>query len=141
MPKRKKLVIFGAGHAPCLKPLDAINRIAPTWEMMGFLDDTPEKQGKSFWGYAILGDRRLIPELASDPDVYFFNNVRSHWSRTLQITELLDSHGCRIASLVSSAQCVTLLICRSQISPLKGFVPSFSTLIADQSCSRPSLGC
>ena len=102
-PKTKKLVIFGAAHAPCLKVVDAINRVTPTWNVVGFLDDTPELQGNTFWGYPILGDRRLIPELASDPDVYFYNNVRGHWSRTLKVAGLLDGHGCRIASLVHPA--------------------------------------
>ena len=96
----KTLVIFGASHATCLGTINGINRAKPTWKVAGFLDDTPELQGNKVWGYPVLGDRSLIPELAKDPKVHFFNNVRGHWSRTLKVAELLDSHGCRIATLV-----------------------------------------
>ena len=96
----KTLVIFGAAHAYCLRTIDDINRAKPTWKVAGFLDDTPELQGHKICGYPVLGDRSLISELAKDPEVHFFNNVRGHWSRTVKVAELLDSHGCRIASLV-----------------------------------------
>ena len=94
----KKLVIFGAAHAYSLQAIEAVNRATPTWEILGFLDDTPEKQGSEFFGYPILGGRGLLPELAKQPDVEFFNNVRGHWSRMETVTKLLDAHGCRIVS-------------------------------------------
>lgn len=99
--KTKPLVIFGAAHAFCLRTIDDINRARPTWEVLGYLDDTPELRGKTLWGdLPVLGGHGLIAELASRPDLHFFNNVRGHWSRTMAVAELLESHGCRIASLI-----------------------------------------
>ena len=72
----KKLVIFGAAHAYCLQTIEAINRATHYWEILGFLDYTPEKQGTEFWGYPVLGDRGLLPGLAEHSDIEFFNNVR-----------------------------------------------------------------
>ena len=62
----KTLVIFGASHATCLGTINGINRAKPTWKVAGFLDDTPELQGNKVWGYPVLGDRSLIPELAKN---------------------------------------------------------------------------
>lgn len=96
----QKLIIFGAAYFDLLKLIAAINRIAPTWEVLGFLDDTPELQGRTFWGYPVLGGRELIPDLLQDENIYFFNNVHGHWTRSEKVAKLLDSYGCNIASLI-----------------------------------------
>jgi sugar O-acyltransferase (sialic acid O-acetyltransferase NeuD family) len=96
----KKLVIFGAAYLDLIKLVDAINRSSPTWELLGFIDDTEELQGKSFFDYPVLGTRELIPDLARDDAVHFYNNVHGHWTRTELIADLLDAHGCRIADLI-----------------------------------------
>lgn len=96
----KKLIVYGAAYRDLVKLVAAINRTAPTWELIGFIDDTDDLQGKSFFGHPVLGTRELIPGLAKDEDVYFYNNVHGHWTKTRLIADLLDSHGCRIADLI-----------------------------------------
>ena len=68
--------------------------------MLGFVDDTPELQEKSFYGYPVLGTRDRVVALNRDPRIFFFNNVAGHWTRCRQVTELLQSQGCRVASLI-----------------------------------------
>ena len=95
------LVIYGAGHFNViLKTIDAINRAKPTWEIAGFLDDTKVLKGSSLWGYRVLGGRELLPEMAKKKDVYYFNNVISHWSRSEKVMELLKNHGCKVPNLI-----------------------------------------
>lgn len=96
----KKLVLFGAAHPFALKTIHAINAEEQTWECLGFLDDDPEKHGRDILGYPVLGDRSLLAALSSETDVYFFNNVMGHWSRRRAVSALLESQGCRFASLV-----------------------------------------
>jgi len=96
----KKLVVYGAAHAYGLKVIEAANRAEPTWQVLGFLDDTPELQGTTRWGLPVLGGRDFIAELTRDPEVEFYTNVRGHWSHLMQVTELLDRHGCRHATVV-----------------------------------------
>lgn len=96
----KKLIIYGAAYLDLIKLIDAINRSTPTWELVGFIDDTKDLQGTSFFGYPVLGTRELIPGLAKDESVYFYNNVHGHWTKTRLIADLLDSHGCKIAGLI-----------------------------------------
>ena len=94
----KPLVIFGAAFFDVIKLIDAINRHAPTWNLLGFIDDTQEIQGKSFMGYPILGGRERIPELNLQ-GVYFVNNVHGPRNKKVVADMLLD-HGCRIATLI-----------------------------------------
>lgn len=95
----KKLVIFGAAFFAYIKLVDALNRVRDTWNLLGFLDDTPEKQNKVFFGYPVLGGRELIPDLVRD-NVHFVNNVSGHWIRRKAVAELLIENGCECPNLI-----------------------------------------
>lgn len=96
----KKLIIYGASFLDVIKLVDAINRQEPAWEIQGFLDDNKEIQGHSFMGYTVLGGKELLPKLSRQEDTFFFVNISSHWSRAKAVANLLDSYGCKIATLV-----------------------------------------
>ena len=98
----RKLVLYGAAHVMVLKLLDAINRQEPTWDLVGFLDDAPERQQRECQGYPVLGGRELLAGLVRE-GVWVFSNVVSHWSKTKAIAELLESQGCLVPSLVHPA--------------------------------------
>ena len=99
----KKLIIFGASYMDVIKLIDAINRAVPTWEVLGFLDDTPELQGLQLMGYPVLGDRSRLAGFAQGDNAFFFHNVRGHWTRCQQVAALLDSYGCRQVNLIHPA--------------------------------------
>jgi sugar O-acyltransferase, sialic acid O-acetyltransferase NeuD family len=96
----RSLILYGAAFSDVIKLIAAINRVGHLWEVRGFLDDTPELQGKSFCGYPVLGGRELLPELAQDTAMDFFNNVHGHWTRNKLIADLLDSYGCNTPNLI-----------------------------------------
>ena len=95
----RKLALFGASHMMVLKLLDAINRQAPTWEVVGFLDDAPEWKGQTVEGHPVLGGREKLAALVQE-DVWVFSNVVSHWAKSQAVTEMLLRGGCRVPSLV-----------------------------------------
>ncbi len=99
----KKLVIFGAAFHDVVKLVEVINRTTPTWDLLGFLDDTPERQDECYRGYAVLGGHGRLDELAREPELHVFNNVHGHWRRAEGVARMLDEAGCRIASLVHPA--------------------------------------
>ena len=96
----KKLAIYGASHFNVLKTVDAINRAEPTWEIVGFVDDTPDLKGKMLRGFPVLGGRDAVPGLADHADMWFCNNVISHWKSTQTVGNILDAHHCRVATLI-----------------------------------------
>jgi sugar O-acyltransferase (sialic acid O-acetyltransferase NeuD family) len=98
----RKLVLYGASHVMVLKLLDAINRQEPTWDLLGFLDDAPERRQGDCEGHPVLGGRELLAGLVAE-GVWVFSNVVSHWSKAKAIAELLASHGCQVPSLIHPA--------------------------------------
>lgn len=98
----RRLVVFGAGHFMFLKLLEAINRVGPTWELAGFLDDAPGLQGKSLHGYPVLGGRECLAALVQE-GAWVFSNVASTPAAAAAAGRLLESHGCRIPNLIHPA--------------------------------------
>lgn len=96
----RKLIIFGAGYANVVKLIGAINRPKPEWSLLGFIDDTAKFQGQRFLGAPVLGKSGLIGALAAEPDVFFFHNVQGSSASARKAASILDTHTCRIASLV-----------------------------------------
>ena len=61
----KRLLIYGTGHLDVIKLIDAINRDQPTFEVMGFINDLADMQGKTFMGYPVLGGEGIIAPVGS----------------------------------------------------------------------------
>ncbi len=94
----KPLVFLGAAFFDVIKLVNAINRDAPTWNLLGFVDDTAEVQGKTFMGYPVLGGRELIPKLNKE-GVHFVNNVHGPRNKKI-VADMLLANDCRIATLI-----------------------------------------
>ena len=62
----KNLVIIGAGDLgkEMVWLIEDINKTAPTYLILGFLDDDQEKAGSEFYGYKVLGGTDLLQELS-----------------------------------------------------------------------------
>ena len=62
----KNIVIIGAGDLgkEIVWLIEDINKISPTYLIIGFLDDDREKTGKEFYGYKVLGGTEKLKELS-----------------------------------------------------------------------------
>jgi sugar O-acyltransferase (sialic acid O-acetyltransferase NeuD family) len=60
-----KIIFLGASNPETLRVVKAIQRVEPDYVCGGFLDSDPEKHGKDFFGFPILGDLSKVPELAA----------------------------------------------------------------------------
>ena len=62
----KNIVIIGAGDLgkEIVWLIEDINKVKPTYVILGFLDDDTNKTGKEFFGYTVLGTTAQLPELA-----------------------------------------------------------------------------
>lgn len=93
------LVVYGAGYPDIAKLVAAINRAAPTWELIGFIDDTPEKQGGTFAGLPILGPLAHLATL-DRATVRVLNNVASNTRVRRTITARVQALDFRFATIV-----------------------------------------
>jgi sugar O-acyltransferase (sialic acid O-acetyltransferase NeuD family) len=96
---RVPLVLYGAGNPETVKLVAAINRAVPAWELLGFIDDTPEKQGGDVLGVPVLGPAAHLRRLDLDA-VRFHNNVASSTSARRAVSERIAAAGGRFATLV-----------------------------------------
>jgi sugar O-acyltransferase (sialic acid O-acetyltransferase NeuD family) len=99
----KKLIIYGASFPDVIKLVDAINRVNPAWQVLGYLDDNTEVHGSVLMGYPVLGGRELVCRYAGADDTFFFVNISSHWTRAKAVADALDAEGCKMATLVHPA--------------------------------------
>ena len=71
----KNLIIIGASGfgREVAWLVERINKVDPTWNLIGFIDDADEIQGKSINGYAVLGKTEDVSKF----DAYFVCAVGS----------------------------------------------------------------
>lgn len=66
----KDLIIFGASGfgREVAWAVERINKVYPTWNLLGFMDDNESIQGKEINGYKVLGK---TVDIGGFPDAYF----------------------------------------------------------------------
>lgn len=97
----KKLLLYGANLADAIKLVNAINAHAPSWELIGFIDDNKDLHGKEILGSLVIGGYESIPELLKkDPDLCIFNNVNESLEAKRKIVSRIQEYTNNIPSLV-----------------------------------------
>lgn len=83
----KDLIIFGASGfgREVAWLVERINNVAPTWNLLGFMDDDDSIQGTSVNGYKVLGKTK---DVGSYPDAYFVCAVGASRTREKIINNL-----------------------------------------------------
>lgn len=98
---KKKLVIVGAGGTGCeiVEIVTAINKLSPTWEMIGFLDDDESLHGRLVGGLRVFGG---IEKCVDFPDAFFVSSIGHPEKRLLrkQVRERMAVPDDRFATLV-----------------------------------------
>ena len=94
-----KIIIFGTGEGSqeLLKVIiDDINRMKPSWEIIGFIDKDLSNKGEKIYGYPVLGT-----DYDGDTDnIYGVCGVMDNELRKKIIHEEILGKGFRLASLI-----------------------------------------
>lgn len=130
-----KLVIYGASNPCVLKLLDAINRNAPTWDLIGFIDDTPEKAGGSFYSHPILGPRDALAQFEKS-EIRFFNNVFGSMSARRRVAGVLQNFGCEMITLVHPGVDMGFCQVGADVAIEQHAVLDMDVSIGDHSCVK-----
>ena len=62
----KKVVVVGVGFPDVIRVIDAINEKGEKIDFLGFLDDKKEIQGRTYWGYPVIGTIEWLKENKND---------------------------------------------------------------------------
>lgn len=85
----KNLIIIGASGfgREVAWLVERINKVNPTWNLMGFIDDAPEMQGKSVNGYTVLGTTEDVSKF----DAHYVCAIGSAKVRELIINRISET--------------------------------------------------
>ncbi len=99
----RPLVALGTTNNLVAKLVAAINRSAPTWEFLGFVDDDPSRHDRNLRYGPVLGGTEVLEALAADRELWAFNNVNLTPELSRRADRILDDAGCRRTSLIHPA--------------------------------------
>lgn len=87
----KDLLIFpfGGNARESILAIQAQNRVRPTWNVLGFIDDDKNHWGKEYSGVKVLGGRNILPNFPSANILAVPGNPENFLKRAKIIT-LLD---------------------------------------------------
>lgn len=102
------LVVVGAGGASrdVAWAVEGINAIQPRWNLLGFLDDDPAKQGAVIHGYPVLGP---ISAAADYPASRLIVGIASYRNRRAR-REVVERLGCapeRFATIIAASASIS----------------------------------
>lgn len=103
--KQLLLFPFNGNAREALGVAEAMNCVAPTWEILGFADDDPARAGDSMGRHRVLGTRDVLQDY---PDAHVLavpGRPDNYWNRLKLIGELgIDEE--RFATLIHPASSV-----------------------------------
>lgn len=102
----KKLIIIGAGDfgREVSWVVERINVIAPEWDLLGFVDNAPEKQGAIIDGYPVMGPVSALSERAEE--TWVVCSIGTGKTRKRVMEEVLRNPKLRPATLIDPAAIV-----------------------------------
>tara|TARA_Y100000590_G_scaffold425715_1_gene534007 strand:- start:275 stop:916 length:642 start_codon:yes stop_codon:yes gene_type:complete len=94
----KKVVVVGVGFPDVIRVIDAINEKGEKIEFLGFLDDKKEIQGKTYWGYPVLGTLDWLKD--NKDDCFVVSSVALTTRIRKKAHERIISFGAKFTSLI-----------------------------------------
>lgn len=87
----KPLILFpcNGNTREAVSVVEAINRVTPTWDLVGFADDDPALVGTTVMGYPVCGTRDVLKTLPETSVLAAPGRSDNYWRRL----ELIDSLG------------------------------------------------
>jgi sugar O-acyltransferase (sialic acid O-acetyltransferase NeuD family) len=98
----RPLVIVGSGGLAreVLELVAAANRIAPKWNVVGILDDSPQRQGARIGDTRVLGGTEYLAELDPDVQIVLCTGSTRDYSSRQRLVDRLNLPVARYTALV-----------------------------------------
>ena len=84
-----KIVFLGANNPQTVKEINAQKRVHPDFEVAGFLDNDPNKIGKPFHGYPVLGNLKSCRGLDLDSVRFLDSSLRAKSAKREESSQIL----------------------------------------------------
>ena len=103
-----KIVLLGAANPETKRMIMAVEKAQPNFEVAGFVDNDPAKQGQRFLGYPILGGFEVLDQLNA-AGVYFVNLITGSTRTRYETSRYMASRGCRFATFIHPTVDLTMV--------------------------------
>jgi sugar O-acyltransferase (sialic acid O-acetyltransferase NeuD family) len=79
--------------------IKAVERVQPNFQVKGFIDNDPQKKGKTFLGYPIFGGFEVIDNI-NDEDTFFINLITGSTKTRYETSKTLTQKGCKFTNFI-----------------------------------------
>lgn len=93
------IILLGANNPETIRVINAIKRSIPNFKVIGFIDNDPQKKGKDFFGYPILGGSDWL-EKEDITDIFFVNLITRDAVTRFSTTKKLQELGAKFTNLI-----------------------------------------
>jgi len=93
------MLILGANDPEVVRLFECFKEANPDWELVGFLDNDPEKRGINFRGYKVFGGYEVIKQ-DEFRDCYVVNVISRDCGTRKMTTDQLLSCGAKLTNLI-----------------------------------------
>lgn len=93
------VIMLGAANPETARMINAVERIQPNFNVLGFIDNDPEKKGKTFVGLPIFGGFEVLDDLMKD-DVYFINLITGSTKTRYETSRFMAQRGCKFFNFI-----------------------------------------
>jgi sugar O-acyltransferase (sialic acid O-acetyltransferase NeuD family) len=94
-----KVVFLGASNPETERMIISVQKANPDFKVYGFIDNDPEKAGKTFLGYPVFGGFETLTRLLSD-DLYFVNLITRNTKTRYETSCFMAKNGCRFTNFI-----------------------------------------
>lgn len=102
-----KIVFIGAANPETIRMIEAVRRVTPNFQVVGFLDNDPAKQGTSFHGYPVLGGSEEITRLSTE-GVHLVNLITGSTRTRYEVTLDAIRRGAVLANFIHPSVDLTM---------------------------------
>lgn len=94
-----KVILLGAANPETGRMIRALERVQPNYQVLGFIDNDPEKKGKTFVGLPVFGGFEELDDLLRD-DVYFVNLITGSTKTRYETSRYMAQKGCKFCNFI-----------------------------------------
>lgn len=104
-----KVIFLGAANPETGRMIGAIRRTHTSFHALGFIDNDPQKKGKSFVGLPIFGGFEVLPTLLGQ-DVVVVNLITGSAEARYETSLVMHQMGCRFCNFVHPSVDLTMTV-------------------------------
>jgi sugar O-acyltransferase (sialic acid O-acetyltransferase NeuD family) len=103
-----KIILLGAVNPETGRVIKAVQKVNPSVEILGFIDNDPTKKGSVFVGYPVFGGFEVLDNFIRE-DIYFVNLITGSTKTRYETSLHMAKKGCKFTNLIHPSVDLTMV--------------------------------